>query len=101
MPVKLDVVTSKTTFEQSFPMPPSEETVMYIFTNYILTGKIISQESTVSDDGLHRTHSVEFVSEEALNDYLGDQFLDENHRSERTAFCKAQGLTKARSITYS
>jgi glucokinase len=99
MPVKLSVVTAKTNLEQTFPMPPSEETVMYTFTNYILTGKMVSQESVVSDDGLERTYSVIFVSEEALNEYLEDKFLDENHRSERTAFCVEHGLTKTRSIT--
>jgi hypothetical protein len=98
MPVKFSVVTAKTNIEQPFPSPPSEETVMYTFTNYILTGKMVSQESVVSEDGLERTYTVTFVSKEALNEYLDDKFLDENHRSERTAFCDEHGLTKVRTI---
>jgi len=99
MTVKLSVVTTKTNLEQAFPPPPSEETVMHTFTNYILTGKIVSQESVLSDDGLSRTYSVIFSSEAALTEYLADKFIDENHRAERSAFCVEHGLTKVRTIT--
>lgn len=99
MTVKLSVVTTKTNLEQTFPLPPSEETVMYTFTNYILTGKMVSQETVVSDDGLARTYSVIFSSEAALNEYLGDKFIDENHRTVQSAFCTAHGLTKIRTVT--
>lgn len=99
MSVTLHVVTTKTNLEQSFPPPPSEETVMYTFTNYILTGKIVSQESTVSENGLDRTYSVILVSQEALDEYLEDAFLNENHRAERNKFCEDNGLTKVRSVT--
>jgi glucokinase len=98
MTAKLSVVTTKNNLEQTFPLPPSEETVMYTFTNYILTGKMVSQESVVSDDGLARTYSVIFSSEAALNEYLEDKFIDENHRTERSAFCIEHGLTKTRTI---
>ena len=98
MSVTLNVVTIKTNLEQPFPPPPSEETVMYTFTNYVLTGKIVSQESVVSENGLERTYSVVLVSQEALDEYLADAFIDENHRAERNKWCEDNGLTKVGNV---
>lgn len=99
MPVKLNVVTTKLNLEQSFPLPPTEEVVTYTFTNYILTGKMVSQDTIVSDDGLIRTYSVVFSSKSTMDEFLADKFINENHRAVQSSFCTEHGLTKTRIIT--
>jgi hypothetical protein len=71
----------------------SSETLTYIRENYIITGKQINTDRTISTDGLTLTISTTWQSEEAFTEYRNDQFVIDNLIDVSNAYCEANGIT--------
>lgn len=70
----------------------TEETKTYVRENYVITGKQLNSERSVTEDGLTLTMQTIYQSEEAFEEYKNDQFLIENLISKSAAYCEANGI---------
>lgn len=68
------------------------ETGTYIRETYVITGKQVNVERSVSEDGLTLTIQTMYQSEEVFNEYRNDQFVIDNIINISKTYCEANGI---------
>jgi hypothetical protein len=71
----------------------SDETKLYIRDNFILTGKIIHSEESLSEDGLEMTIMVIYPDEASFNEWKDDAIIDEKIYQVASEYSKENGIT--------
>lgn len=72
-------------------IPPG--TLIHIRDTYVVTGKQVNVERSVSEDGLTLIMKALWSSEEAFNEYKNDQIVTNNLINISTAYCEANGIS--------
>ena len=71
------------------------EAITYMRENFIITGKQVNNDRTVSEDGLTLTVNTIWQSEEVFNEYRNDQFVIDNLINTSNTYCEANGISSA------
>ena len=64
----------------------------YLLENYFLTGKMQRPEAAISADGLEKSTTMLFASEEIAREWKNDAFIAENHTAPMEAYSAANGI---------
>jgi hypothetical protein len=67
-----------TPFFEDANIPQMDEVVAYINTTYRDTGKLLSKTTTIDDANITCTTELVWVSAEAWNEFVSDQYLRNN-----------------------
>jgi hypothetical protein len=68
------------------------EAMAHIRETYVITGKQVNVERSVSEDGLTLTIQTIYQSEEAFEEYKNDQVVIDNLFTVSSAYCTANGI---------
>jgi len=70
----------------------SPEAMAHIREAYIVTGKQVNVERSISEDGLTLTVQTIYQSEEAFDEYKNDQVVIDNLITVSSAYCTANDI---------
>jgi hypothetical protein len=71
----------------------SDETRAHIRNNYVITGKIVNSEDSLSENGLELTIEAIYQDEATYNEWRNDTTITEGIYAIGTAYREANGIT--------
>ncbi len=86
--------TSVVFFDPPTAATTTPEFKQYMWENYMSTGKLITIDNTLSEDGLSLVNTTIWDSEASAIQFKDDPVVVQNLFNEQTIYCDANGITQ-------